>query len=74
MYAQDIILCVRAREILIGGLKGLRIKALTPEEEMAALAEKRRSQGVAVTNRPIGAIAAATRPRAPKTRAPITSP
>jgi hypothetical protein len=74
MYAQDIILCVRAREILIGGLKGLPIKAMTPEEEMAALAEKRRSQGVAVTNRPNGTIVTATRPRAPKARAPVTSP
>jgi len=60
MYAQDIILCVRAWEILMGGLKGLRIKALTPEEEMAAFAEKRCSQGVAVTNHPIRTITAAT--------------
>ena len=74
MYAQDIILCVRAREILIGGSQGLRIKAMTPEEEMAALAEKRRGQGVAVANRPVGITASATRPRALKARAPITSP
>jgi hypothetical protein len=73
MYAQDIILCVRAREILIGGIKGFRVKAMTPEEEMAALAEKKRGQGVAVPNRPLGMIAPASRPRALKARAPIPS-
>jgi len=55
-----VILCIHDREIRIGGLNGLQIKAMMPEEEMATLIERRHGQGVAVVKQPSGAIKVGT--------------
>jgi hypothetical protein len=43
MYAHDIVLDIRGREILVGGKNGYAVKAIAPGEEMQLQVERHKS-------------------------------